>query len=34
MENLVLDNNKFEWQKPLQEAMVEPNPDKLKQRVA
>jgi len=29
MENLVLDNNKFEWQKPLREALVEPNPDKF-----
>ncbi len=34
MENLALDNNKFEWQKPLREALVEPNPDKLKERVA
>jgi len=34
MENFVPENNKFEWQKTLQEAMVEPNPDKLKERVA
>ena len=34
MENLVLDNNKFGWQKPLRETLVEANPDKLKARVA
>jgi len=34
MENLVPDNNQFEWQAPVREALVETNPDKLKKRVA
>ena len=34
MENLVADNNQFGWQEPLQEALVEANPDKLRERVA
>jgi len=33
MENLVPDNNRFEWQKPFQKALVETNPDKLKEMV-
>ncbi len=34
IENLVPDNNQFGWQEPLQEALVETNPDKLRERVA
>jgi hypothetical protein len=34
MDKLLPDCDEFDWQKPLQEAMVELNPDKLKERVA
>lgn len=34
MENLESNNDKFDWQKPLQDALVEANPDKLKEKVA
>jgi hypothetical protein len=34
MESLVPDDDKFDWQKPFHEALVEPEPDKLKGKVA
>ncbi len=34
MENLGSDHNKFEWKKLLQEALVEVNPDRLRDKVA
>ena len=34
METLVPDDQKFEWKKPLQEALVELDPQKLKDKVA
>ena len=34
MENFWPQHNKFEWQKPLYEALAEANPDKLTEKVA
>ena len=34
MENFLPYHNKFEWQKPLYEALAEANPDKLTEKIA
>jgi hypothetical protein len=34
MENLSLDGNNLEWKKMFQEALVEVNPEKLKEKIA
>jgi hypothetical protein len=34
MENFAPHNNKFEWQKPIYEALAEANPDKLTETIA
>jgi hypothetical protein len=34
VENLVPDSSKFDWQEPFHEALVEPDKDKLKEKVA